>query len=450
MLRYAAEMKVSPNPLAGLVPAAIVAVLLGPVRAQEDAVLAAQVLAALGSKQFPGIRPGLDDKAPVCPGCGKGLREVPLWEERGGIDWGPGRITALVCLADQLFTVRSRSRGMGVNGDCGPFALPAPGAVPPRRRLPWGSVPLPDEATKLRAETSIGVERSPDGSVVMGSGHGGELVVWNGEKTLFEDRSEMGVTACALSDDGRLLAFARSMGPVRVIALDTGKERCRFRLGPVNVMQIAFAPGGDRLVFAPIVGDDQGTLELGSSSGGKSRTLGRLEPEVPTAFAWLPQHGTVVTGSFSGVIRALALDGSGERWSVSLGEPVDGLAAAPDGSRVCATGNGGLSAVVLDGARGEVQRRASIAKVTRVRQEFGSTIAWSGDSRSYAWVLSDGRIARGEASAPRELQLSPGGSELTGPGGVRLSFTAGGKEVVTATADGSRLQWPIARFPAQQ
>lgn len=416
-------------------------------QAPDDAALAARVMAALGGKQLPGGRLGLvDDKAPMCPSCGKRLREVALWEGRGGIDSGPSRVTALVCLADQLFTVRSRAQGMGDDRDAGPFSLPAAGAPQSRTLLPWGARPLPDESTKLTGELSA--LRSRDGAVLVADGDGGRLWAKSGNRTLFEERGAMGVTAWALSDDGKHLAFARSQGPLRVIALASGKEAGRFRMGPVNVLQIVFEPGGKRLLFVPMSGGgDSGTVELGSITGGKSKTLSRVEAHTPTAFAWLEKHGTVAMSTFDGAIRALALDGSGERWSMSFEQPVEALAAAPDGSGLCAAGNGGLDAVVLGGANGSLQHRVRIAPMFATRQERGCRVTSSNDSRSYAWVLSDGRIACKDVRAPDALRLSPGSTDLRDPDALRVSFTEDGKDLVTATVQGKRLQWQIEQFP---
>jgi hypothetical protein len=185
----------------------------------------------------------------------------------------------------------------------------------------------------------------------------------------------MGLTAWAMSADGKLLALARSWQPLRVIALDSGKERGRFALREVNVAQISFAPDGERLVFIPMTGGgDEGTVELGSAKGGKSKTLARIADSMPTCFAWPPAQGLVVMGRHDGVIAALALDGSGERWRAALGQRVEALAAAPDGARLCATGAGGSSVVLLDGATGGVQRTVAIAPWPRHQRSLAERL----------------------------------------------------------------------------
>jgi WD40 repeat protein len=168
---------------------------------------------------------------------------------------------------------------------------------------------------------------------------------------------------------------------------------------------------------------------------------------MPTWFAWLLARNLVVMGQFDGAITALALDGSSERWHAKLGHRLEAFAGAPDGSRLAATGDGGRTVILLDAATGAIERTITIAPLPRQQRSDWSLLAWSDDSKTYAWQLADGRLARGEVSEPRELHISPGSAELTGS--EELTFTPDGKQVLTTRVSGERLGWALARFPAQ-
>ena len=74
-------------------------------------------------------------------------------------------------------------------------------------------------------------------------------------------------------------------------------------------------------------------------------------------------------------------------------------------------------------------------------------MAWSVESRQFAWTSPDGRLGRGDVATPGELHRHFGAWDLAGN---RLRFAPDGKSVLSRDAKGNCLRWALGSFDAPE
>jgi hypothetical protein len=440
-----------------------VPLLLGGLCAQDDA-LRQRCLAALHGTNEPPTRhhiltpmDGAQRLAPPahhdCPLCNQRLVQVPLWQAPTGIDSG-GTYTAHVCAQHAVFFVTCYG-GM-TWFESGPFALPAAGQKPARAFLPYGAFPGVAGAPWPQSPWV-----SADGTWFVADGADGHLEVHQRDdrpdarkaRTLFREprgaHTAMGITACEVSGDAGLIAFARSQGPLLVGDVAADKIVARVPLRGSNVVGVGIHPRGELVAFVADDGDNIGpSFRLLDVKSGKVRELARGAVNVPMYFVFLPAQERLITASIDGGLTAWPLGGGKPAWTakVDAGMPRHRtLLASPDETRLLVVTRGGLQAVLLDTVNGAAEATMTVAKpMFDERQGAGGAIAWSADSRQFAWTVGDGRLARGDIATPGEVRLHFGAA---GAGG-RLRFTPDGRTLLTTDAEGHGLRWPTVAFDA--
>jgi len=396
-----------------------------------------------------GLRPGIGAPLPVhaCPLCKQPMTNVPLWRERPGID-SSGEWTAHVCERDEL--IFATLRGVMRHAECGPFALPRPGAKAVRVAMPWGALPEPPAPPTPKSTWPV-----PDGSMWTEDAPDGRLVVRDAERTLFREPpdagpAEMGMfgDACKVSPSARLVAFARSQSPLIVGDLATGRVRARLPMRGSNVVAVAIAPDGSEVVFlVSEAGQQTPSLRRLVVATGKATEIVRDMEHAPNEFLFADRAQLLITAAHShhGVITAYQKHGRERRWQVSIDGKWTGWRSntlSPDHRRLLVVTRGGLHAELLDVATGALECAADLQSISG--RDSGSGAVFSADSRQFAWISVDGRIARGDIATPGELHVHFGQAGAYGA----PTWAADGRSLVTTDAEGIRLRWPIDRFLA--
>ncbi len=425
--------------------------------AQDLDAVKQRVLDAIGREQPPQQRGLILSRKPapqplgqqpappthVCPLCKQPFVGIALRKEPPSID-SAGEWTAHVCERDAMFFVTLH--GVGRHAECGPFALPPAGQKVERIALPWGSSP--------EAATPPWPPRVPPGddpSAWIADADDGRVQVKNGERTLFREPKDtgsaaMGLLVDAVSVRARLVALARSQGPLVVGDLGSGRVKATMPARGGNFTAAAIAPSG-RWVAAVLAegGDQTPCFRLLDVATGQVREVARGGDHPPSTFVFAEASGLVLAAASThhGVIEAWPLAGGASKWRATI----DGTWTAfrtftlsPDAKCLLVLTRDGQHAELLDAATGSVASTFSLPPIPAA--DGNPVAAFSPDSRQFAWALGDGRLARADVAAPTELHRHFGAAG----GFVRLQWAADGNSLLTTAADGARLRWPIARF----
>lgn len=354
--------------------------------------------------------------------------------------------------------------------------------------------PLPPGAvarlgtTRFRSQSfrSTKLAFSPDGQMIVGSGEGHALRLWDSHTgRLIRDVriGRLNVTGFALSPDGKLAAVGGyaiekldqdTIQAIHLVEIATGKVRQTLsrkdREGPGA---LAFTPDGKHLAS---IGDDgivrieeveTGTellrerfrvrsARLAFSADGKSLAVGGWEG---AAFVWDWQSGKPpreieITGRFGNSVsfspdgKTLATGDDGDAgvrlYDISTGKlsktlkPAGGSGSAkacfsPDGRFVAASSRTPKAVVLWDAKTGKEVRRIALTG------RHSNEPTWSSDSRRLA-VVDKAVVRVFEASTGKETPILPEGHENM-PGIVALLADG---TAMTAGDDGTVRLWDSA------
>lgn len=279
----------------------------------------------------------------------------------------------------------------------------------------------------------------PDGKAVVSGGLDKRVRFWNPAdgKPVRDFGVPFQVLALAASPDGRRLAVGGSENALQVVNAADGKPvfELKGHTGPVH--DVAFLPGGTRLV------------SVSADGTGRLWTLPEKEEDKPAdpvllegdkaplrAVAVRPDGAVLVTAGDGGEVRFWEADGGKPAGKVeSQGAPVLALAVSPKGDLLVA-GSADKSARLIDLAGKTVTRALTghLGPVNAVAfSPDGSQVATAGGEGGIkVWDASTGQgvIAFGHA-APNNAAIQPVN---------RLAFSGPGR-VVSASADKTLKAW---------
>jgi WD40 repeat protein len=291
----------------------------------------------------------------------------------------------------------------------------------PALRLPGGEAVLSADGSVVAVTTPKGVE------VARTDGGGGRVRI-------------AGAAALAVSADGRFVAVIDRRLKARVVDARTGRSLARSHAPAMWPAVLAFDPSDDgRLMAGDCVGEQ---LRVWKWRDGRTRTLGAPSRGVPTR---IPRGGgtaCLLAVSPNGAAAVLArLGGSARLWDLARGrrigpnlaggDTVRDVAWSPDGERFAVAA--GKAATVLDRSGREVSRTPSqvdfLNSVAFDRPKGDLIVTSSRDGVARVWdVRSAGMLA----------ELRGHTDEI-----ADAAFTAGGRDVVTLSLDGTARSWRV-------
>ncbi|MHC4990359.1 MAG: outer membrane protein assembly factor BamB family protein [Planctomycetota bacterium] len=158
--------------------------------------------------------------------------------------------------------------------------------------------------------TVIGLDFSPDGSVLASIGYDGRLILWDTttwerRATLFERTEDHpGASGRNVLIDGthRLVLSAWIGGVVRAHDLDTGELEWNFRAHSAPVTDLSLSPDGSRLLTTPFLGTEGAKL-FDIESQSELLSLASFLPEKFSARFAGPNRVVIAAGRGYGTIR---------------------------------------------------------------------------------------------------------------------------------------------------
>jgi len=310
-----------------------------------------------------------------------------------------------------------------------------------------GGVQLWDVATGqlIRNLTETGISAlaiSPDGKLLAGVGGGNSVRLWDlatGKAIPQPDGHTGAVSGVAFSADGRTVASAGRDGTVRRWDAVTGRQTGRFETkGTGRFQRYAFSPDAQQVAASgPRIWD----VATGTS---RPEFPGAKDNPRPVAFSqdgrWFVQGGSS--------IRQAEKDVSSRVWDMATGKEVghagesnhagvEAVAVSPDGALLAEASQQGMSrasgqVILWDRAGGKV-RQFGLGQVNYSAVAFspdGKTLAtatwhaWAGQGGVQLWEVATGRLIRrlGEASPAACVAFSTDGKMMAAGRGVEVEL----------------------------
>jgi WD domain, G-beta repeat len=302
-------------------------------------------------------------------------------------------------------------------------------------RPPAGGRPQPverrEQPTTIRLDhgssvLAVGVSA---GGRLATAGPTGEVRLWdpNGSPAGRWDGHAGGVVALAFAPDGKSLATAGYDGAVRVWDVPAGRLRHALPGHGEAASGVAFAPDGKRLVTA---GWD-GRVRLWDADTGRSLWTADAHTARAWGVAFAPDGQTVASAGGDQKVRV---------WDVSTGTAKAAFANLRGGAYGVAYSTDGRTLAV---AAGNTVRLLGAPTGRDLGRAGGPTTA----AAAFAFSPAGYTLARaGDDRTIRLYELATGEErfKIEAPGDIAaLAFTADGRGVVAAGADGTVVVWDV-------
>ncbi|HYT92926.1 MAG TPA: WD40 repeat domain-containing protein [Gemmataceae bacterium] len=249
-----------------------------------------------------------------------------------------------------------------------------------------------------------------------------------------------------LSPNGRVLAVSDYGNEIALYAIASGKELRRLVSRAEYEVRLVFSPDGTRLITT---GDERGLLLWDVPTGRLLRALNGTHAGYQIVFA--PEGRTIAWEEGSGVCLTEVASGKVRQNLKGPPHPEGAESAAPN--RICFSRDGRFLATF---ARNHVVVHSLDLRLMHFHQHYPDR---GGYARSAVGALSpNGRwLAHGNQGSPEillhDLENLMAGAEprlLKGQAGgiAHLEFSADGKHLVSASADGTALVWDMLSIGA--
>ncbi len=260
------------------------------------------------------------------------------------------------------------------------------------------------------------------------------------------------VADCALSPDGSLIAYTAGSA-VYVVDRNSGlSSKVLSAPDGVSARRVVFDPKGERMV----VGDDEGTVSVLSTSNQKILWQHKAHKGAVRGLAWLASTGQIVSCGGDGVLRFWRASGKQAAPDIPFpGNSIGAFAISPDG-KVAAVAAAELSAG--DGVR---LINCETGKITELDvgddllralafNQSGSRLAGAGLDRVVRfWNIKGqrlgGTIRTGHEESINSLAFHPFEPlVITGSGdGTLRGYTESGKQVFTPLRGHTKTVWSV-------
>jgi WD40 repeat protein/ferric-dicitrate binding protein FerR (iron transport regulator) len=304
--------------------------------------------------------------------------------------------------------------------------------------LPSGT-PLPAPEGHQGALGSLAV--SPDGAAAATASKDGTIRLWEtltGKPLSILKDHQGGVTSVAFSPDGKRMASGDDhetvvlwdRGSLKPTRRWTGREG---NIGALEILDLHFSPDSQTVSYLCGQSGLGGLLHVNdAASGAPGRALRRPKGrEWPTAVLPILTEALLVCGERSGSISIWSRSSDELRSLEGHRGAVQSLAASPDGRFIVSGGED--SALILWSV--DAWKKESVLRT----QKPVRTVAVSPDGRKVASGGDDGVVRLWEVATGLELAAWSGHD-----GKIQaLVFTADGKSLLSASADGTGLVWGL-------
>ncbi|MFN9273818.1 MAG: protein kinase domain-containing protein [Planctomycetia bacterium] len=420
----------------------------------------------------------LDDSVDMLPGHAGGLATVAVsadgaWAVTGGVD-GTARVWRLGDRGNAAVVLRGHEKaiwGIGFSPDA---KMVATGGADKTVRLWESATGRPLATLRGHTGTVYSVEFTPDGRSVLSGARDKTVRLWDvatRQTTRVFTGHEGTVYSVAITGDGARMATASLDKTVRLWNLSTGDEEGRLEGHAQRVFSVAFSRDAARLATASL----DGTARLWDA--GSCKELARLEhPVRVNAVAFSPDGRFVATAAGDTLLRIWnTADGREVRRMRGHEDWIWAVAALPEHNRFL-TASADATARVFDIADGDAIMRSRDRVLTVAFDRAGGRLAvGSADGGLAVWDAATCRErVRKDLAAGRVngVSFSPDGGLLAAAcdeavvlltqdaDGLRESvrlegtaahrgrvhsavFSAGGEQLLTASADKTARLWNI-------
>jgi WD40 repeat protein/DNA-binding SARP family transcriptional activator len=314
---------------------------------------------------------------------------------------------------------------------------------------------------------SSGVAFSPDGlrlataskySVLPDfAGTGKVWDVATGRELLTLTGHTSGINAITYSPDGTRLATAGNDATARLWDAASGQLLHTFIGHTAEVVDIVFSPDGSRLATASL---DRTAKVWDVATGRELMTLSGHTSGV-TSVAFSPTDGGLSGGRPTGGrpsdrrlrLATASQDGTARVWDISPssesselltlagpGSKVNGVTFSPDGTRVAAASQAGMS--IWDATTGQVlYTERSPVRADADLLDLVSSVVYSPDGTRLATIDLDRNVRIRDARTGKALLALPGPAGGMIGGATALAFSPDGTRLATASADLTAKVW---------
>lgn len=262
-----------------------------------------------------------------------------------------------------------------------------------------------------------------------------------------------GVTGLTFAPDGQSFALLTNNVAVRVLDVQTGKERHTLTANNnVMVTGLAYAPDGKTVA----VGSADGTIQIFDTAKGESVRELHAKGNLQALLGGQVGQNATLSYAPDGKVLAVANGSMVQLWDPTTGKEIRAAGAAhagevgdivvsPDGKTAVTAGNDntvriwdlatGQQLRLLDGPTGN-NNIALMFGLAYVRQ--GASLAFSRDGKLLAIGWADGAIDVHDMKAGKRVHQLKGHNEFAITG---LAFAPNGRNLVSSGQDGRILWW---------